>query len=86
VREREDATPAQVGGAAGRGRVAAAGHSGRGHVAQASLGEHLAIITAIARRRPDEAEHAMRRHLRSVMGALLDHHQPGNTARQTGGR
>jgi hypothetical protein len=28
----------------------------------------------------------MRRHLRSVMGALLDHHQPGNTARQTGGR
>jgi DNA-binding GntR family transcriptional regulator len=55
---------------------------GRPH---ASLGEHLAIITAITRRRPDEAEHAMRRHLRSVMRALLDHHQPGNTARQTGG-
>jgi DNA-binding GntR family transcriptional regulator len=52
---------------------------------QASLGEHLAIISALTRRRPDEAEHAMRRHLRSVMRALLDHHQPGNTARQTGG-
>ena len=57
-------------------------HPGR---PQASLGEHLAIITAITGRRPDEAEHVMRRHLRSVMRALLDHHQPGNTARPTGG-
>ena len=52
---------------------------------QASLGEHLAIIAAITRRQPDQAEHAMRRHLRSVMGALLDHHQPGNSARHPGG-
>jgi DNA-binding GntR family transcriptional regulator len=52
---------------------------------QASLGEHMAIITAITGRRPDEAEQVMRRHLRSVMRALLDHYRPGNTARQTGG-
>jgi hypothetical protein len=52
---------------------------------RASLGEHLAIIAAITRRQPDQAEHAMRRHLRSVMRALLDHHQPGNTARPAGG-
>jgi DNA-binding GntR family transcriptional regulator len=37
---------------------------------QVSLPEHLAIIEAIARRRPDEAEAATRRHLRSVIGAL----------------
>ena len=43
---------------------------------QASLGEHTAIITAITGRQPGEAEQAMRRHLRSVMGALIDHHQP----------
>jgi len=52
---------------------------------QASLGEHTAIITAITGRRSDEAEQVMRRHLRSVMRALLDHQQPGNTARRTGG-
>ena len=52
---------------------------------QASLGEHVAIITAITGRRPDEAGQVMRRHLRSVMRALLDHDQPGSTARQTGG-
>jgi DNA-binding GntR family transcriptional regulator len=46
---------------------------------RASLGEHMAIIVAITGRRPDEAEQAMRRHLRSVMRALLDHHQPGYT-------
>src|SRR5580692_12813985 len=43
---------------------------------QASLSEHTAIITAITGRQPGEAEQAMRRHLRSVMGALIDHHQP----------
>ena len=44
---------------------------------QASLPEHLAIITAIAGRRPAEAEEATRRHLRSVIAALLDQHKPG---------
>ncbi len=44
---------------------------------QASLGEHLAIIAAIAGRRPAEAEDATRRHLRSVITALLEQHQPG---------
>jgi DNA-binding GntR family transcriptional regulator len=52
---------------------------------QASLGEHLAIITAITGRQPAEAEQATRRHLRSVMRALLDQHQPRSTARQTEG-
>ena len=42
---------------------------GRPHV---SLPEHLAIIAAIAGRRPAEAEEAARRHLRSVIAALLD--------------
>ena len=42
---------------------------------QASLPEHLAIITAIAGRRPAEAEEATRRHLRSVIAALLDQHK-----------
>jgi DNA-binding GntR family transcriptional regulator len=40
---------------------------------QASLPEHLAIISAIAGRQPAEAEEATRRHLRSVIEALLDH-------------
>jgi DNA-binding GntR family transcriptional regulator len=40
---------------------------------QVSLPEHLAIISAIAGRRPAEAEEATRRHLRSVIAALLDH-------------
>ena len=42
---------------------------------QASLPEHLAIIAAIAGRRPAEAEEAARRHLRSVITALLDQHE-----------
>ena len=37
---------------------------------QASLPEHLAIIAAVAGRRPAEAEEAIRRHLRSVITAL----------------
>jgi len=41
---------------------------------QASLPEHLAIIAAIVGRRPAEAEEAARRHLRSVIAALLDQH------------
>ena len=44
--------------------------------AQASLGEHLAAIAAIAGRRPAEAEEATRHHLRSVITALLDQHKP----------
>ena len=44
---------------------------------QASLPEHLAIIAAIAGRRPAEAEEATRRHLRSVITALLDQHESG---------
>jgi DNA-binding GntR family transcriptional regulator len=39
---------------------------------QASLPEHLAIIAAVAGRRPAEAEDATRRHLSSVISALLD--------------
>lgn len=39
---------------------------------QASLGEHLAIIGAIANRDPDEAEAAARAHLRSVIRALRE--------------
>jgi DNA-binding GntR family transcriptional regulator len=39
---------------------------------QASLSEHLAIISAITERRPAEAEAAARRHLRSVIAALLE--------------
>ncbi len=53
--------------------------------AQASLGEHKAMITAVTGRRPGEVEQVMRRHLRSVMTARRDHHQPGSTARPTGG-
>jgi DNA-binding GntR family transcriptional regulator len=39
---------------------------------QQSLPQHLAIIDAIAGRRPAEAEEATRHHLRSVITALLD--------------
>jgi DNA-binding GntR family transcriptional regulator len=42
---------------------------------QQSLPQHLAIITAIAGRQPAEAEEATRRHLRSVITALLDQHR-----------
>ena len=52
--------------------------------AQTSLGEHLAMIDAIAGRRPDEAEQATRRHLRSVITALLDQPQPGNNSAAAG--
>jgi DNA-binding GntR family transcriptional regulator len=48
---------------------------------QASLPEHLAIIAAIAGRRPVQAEEATRRHLRSVITALLDQQEPGTKAR-----
>ena len=55
---------------------------------QASLGEHLAIIAAIAARQPAEAEEATRRHLRSVITALLDQPsaatQPVNTSAAAG--
>jgi DNA-binding GntR family transcriptional regulator len=44
---------------------------------QASLPEHLAIIAAITARRPAQAEEATRRHLRSVLTALLDKQQHG---------
>ncbi len=47
---------------------------------QASLGEHLAIIDAITAQRPAEAEQATRRHLRSVITALLGQHQPENSS------
>ena len=47
---------------------------------QTSLTEHLAIIDAIAGRKPGQAEDAIRRHLRSVITALLDHDQPGDDA------
>lgn len=49
---------------------------------QVSLPEHLAIISAIAGRRPAEAEEAARRHLRSVIAALLD--EPAGRHAQTG--
>jgi DNA-binding GntR family transcriptional regulator len=42
---------------------------------QQSLPQHLAIITAIVGRQPAEAEEAARRHLRSVITALLDQHK-----------
>ena len=51
---------------------------------QASLGEHLAIIDAIAAGRPAQAEEATRRHLRSVITALLDQGQAGNDAAAPG--
>jgi DNA-binding GntR family transcriptional regulator len=43
---------------------------------QASLPEHLAIIAAVAGRRPAEAEEAIRRHLRGVITALVNQHTP----------
>jgi DNA-binding GntR family transcriptional regulator len=46
---------------------------------QQSLPQHLAMITAIAGRQPAEAEEATRRHLRSVIAALLD--QPKENTR-----
>lgn len=42
---------------------------------QQSLPQHLAIIAAIAGRQPAEAEEATRRHLRSVITALLDRNE-----------
>ncbi len=42
---------------------------------QQSLPEHLAIIAAITARQPAQAEQATRRHLRSVITALLDQHE-----------
>jgi DNA-binding GntR family transcriptional regulator len=50
---------------------------------QASLPEHLAIVAAILARRPDEAEEAARRHLRSVISALRET-GAGETLRETG--
>ena len=43
---------------------------------QASLPEHLAIIAAVAGRRPAEAEEAIRRHLRSVISARAGRSAP----------
>ena len=43
---------------------------------QASLPEHLAMISAITGRRPAEAEEATRRHLRSVITALRETEEP----------
>ena len=43
---------------------------------QASLPEHLAIIAAVAGRRPAEAEEAIRRHLRGVITALVNQRTP----------
>jgi DNA-binding GntR family transcriptional regulator len=51
---------------------------------QASLPEHLAIIAAVAGRRPAEAEEATRRHLRSVITALLDQHELDQDEEETG--
>ena len=48
---------------------------------QASLGEHLSIIAAIIGRQPAEAEEATRRHLHSVIAALLDQQQAGKQRR-----
>jgi len=45
---------------------------------QASLPEHLAIISAITARRPAQAEEAARRHLSSVIAALRDNGQEEN--------
>src|SRR5215472_8995771 len=47
---------------------------------ETSLAEHLAILNAIADRRPDEAERATRRHLSSVIDALLAAGDPINPA------
>src|SRR6516225_417678 len=47
-----------------------------------SLAEHLAIIDAIAGRRPDDADQAVRRHLNSVIDALR---AAGDTTRRAAG-
>ena len=52
---------------------------------QSSLPEHLAIIAAVAGRRPVEAEEATRRHLRSVISALLDQQQAQSQKAQSQG-
>ena len=44
-----------------------------------SLGEHLAIIDAIARHDPDAADKATRQHLTSVIKALREAGQPSHT-------
>jgi DNA-binding GntR family transcriptional regulator len=43
---------------------------------QVSLGEHLAIVDAIARRDPESAEAAARAHLSSVIKALQETETP----------
>jgi DNA-binding GntR family transcriptional regulator len=48
--------------------------------AERSLGEHLAIINAVAGRRPADAEAATCRHLESVIAALRFEDQPGPDA------
>jgi DNA-binding GntR family transcriptional regulator len=48
---------------------------------QHSLPEHLAIIDAVAGRRPADAEAATRRHLQSVIGVLLSADQPAVSRR-----
>jgi DNA-binding GntR family transcriptional regulator len=52
---------------------------------QQSLPEHLAIIDAITGRRPEEAEQATRRHLHSVIAALLGNPGHENDPRRTPG-
>jgi DNA-binding GntR family transcriptional regulator len=49
-----------------------------------SLEQHLAIIAAIAGRRPAEAEQATRRHLHSVITALLDQQEGNSTTAEAG--
>jgi len=51
---------------------------------QASLPEHLAMIRAIATRRPADAEEATRRHLSSVITALRDTEETRETPSGTG--
>src|ERR1700756_3932476 len=45
---------------------------------EVSLGEHLAILHAVANRKPEDADRAVRAHLASVIGALqmFDHEIP----------
>lgn len=47
-----------------------------------SLPEHLAIIDAVAGRRPDEADQAIRRHMNSVIEALCATGDDGRTDEQ----
>jgi DNA-binding GntR family transcriptional regulator len=52
---------------------------------ETSLGEHLALLNAIADRRPEEAEQAARRHLSSVIEALrATGHTDGTKSRGAG--